>query len=246
MLEEFSLKGKVAVIAAGGQSWAGALARHLHGEGAKVVLATGDRDEINELTGTLPPEDVLGIPGNLTDEREIEGVAERAVARFGKIDILVNNFNLEVWKPLLEMTEKDWQQLLQANLTPAFLSCKAAGRYLVAQKSGSVINVISALAERGIPTGAAYCASIGAVLELTRSLALEWAASNVRVNAVGVGWKERPAAGEGKDIMLRYIPAQRRARAEDVVPLVGFLASDAASFLSGCIYTVDGGLMARA
>ena len=246
MLEEFSLKGKVAIIAAGGRSWTKELAQYLNGAGAKITVATSDRAKLDETAAALPGGDVLCIPADLTVAPEADSLVERTVGQFGKVDILVNNLNLEVWKSLLEMTEKEWHRVLQANVTSAFLSCKAAGKYMAAQKSGSIINIISGLAERGISTGAAYCASMGAVLELTRSLALEWAPLNVRVNAVGVGWTEKPVTGDGKDIMARYIPAQRRARAGDVVPLVGFLASDAASFLSGSIYTVDGGLMARA
>ena len=246
MLEEFRLDGGIAIIASCGSSWTKELALSLSEAGAKVVVATNDREKINEVTSALPEQDVLCIPTDLTSAGEVESMVKQTVSQFGKVDILVNNLNLEFWKPMLDMTEKEWHEVLQTNLTSAFLCSKAAGKQMVAQKAGSIINIVSGLAERGITNGTAYCASMGAVLELTRALALEWAKLNVRVNAVGVGWADKPVAKDEKDIVARYIPMQRRARAEDVAPLVGFLASKASSYLSGSTYIVDGGLMARA
>ena len=246
MLEEFSLEGNVAIITSCGYSWIKELALSLNQAGARVTVATNDRKKINEITSALPEPDVLGIPTDLTSAPEVESMVKRTVSQFGKVDILVNNLNLEFWKSLLDTTEKEWHEVLQTNLTSVFLCSKAAGKYMVAQKAGSIVNIVSGLAERGIPTGTAYCASMAAVLELTRALALEWAKLNVRVNAVGVGWADKPVSKDEKDIVARYIPMKRRARAEDVAPLVGFLASKASSYLSGSIYIVDGGLMARA
>ena len=246
MLEEFKLDGDVAIIASCGSSWTKELALSLSEAGAKVVVATSDREKLKEIASALPEQDVLCIPTDLTSAQEVEGMVKRTVSQFGKVDILVNNLNLEFWKPLLDMTEKEWHEVIQTNLTSAFLCSKAAGKYMVAQKAGSIVNIVSGLAERGITNGTAYCASMGAVLELTRALALEWAKLNIRVNAVGVGWTDKPVSRDEKDIVARYIPMKRRARAEDVTPLVGFLASKASSYLSGSIYIVDGGLMARA
>ena len=246
MPEEFSLEGNVAIITSCGYSWIKELALSLNQAGARVAVATNDLGKINEITSALPEQDVLCIPTNLTSAPEVESMVKRTISQFGKVDILVNNLNLEFWKPLLDMTEKEWHEVMQTNLTSAFLCSKAAGKYMVAQKAGSIVNIVSGLAERGIPNGTAYCASMAAVLELTRALALEWAKLNIRVNAVEVGWADKPIAKDEKDIVARYIPMQRRARAQDVTPLVAFLASKASSYLSGSAYIVDGGLMARA
>jgi NAD(P)-dependent dehydrogenase (short-subunit alcohol dehydrogenase family) len=246
MLEEFSLEGNVAIIASGGYSWTKELALSLNQAGARVTVATNDREKINEITAALPEQDVLCIPTDLTSAPEVESMVKRTVSRFGRVDALVNNLNLEFWKSLLDMTEKEWHEVIQTNLTSAFLCSKAVGKYMVAQKAGSIINIVSGLAERGVPNGTAYCASMAAVLELTRALALEWAQLNIRVNAVGIGWADKQVTKDEKDIVARYIPMQRRARAEDVTPLVEFLASKASSFMSGSLYIVDGGLMARA
>lgn len=245
-MEEYRLDGEVAILVSCGTGWTKELALYLNEAGARVTVATSDQEKTNEITKAIPEKDVLCILTDLTSAREVENMVAKTVSEFGKVDILVNNLNLEIWKPLLEMTEQEWHDVIQSNLTPAFLCSKAAGKHMVAQQSGSIVNVISGLAERGINNGTAYCASMGAVLELTRALALEWAQQNVRVNAVGIGWAEKPVAGDEKDIVARYIPTRRRARADDVIPLVGFLASKASSFMSGSYYVVDGGLMARA
>jgi NAD(P)-dependent dehydrogenase (short-subunit alcohol dehydrogenase family) len=246
MLEEFSLAGNVALIASCGRSWTAELALALTEAGAEVAVATDDPLKIAEVRAALKGKDILCISTEISDARQVEAALAQTVSRYGKVDILVNSLNLEVWKPVLEITEKDWSAVMQHNLTPAFLFSKAAGRYMVAQKAGSIVNIISGLAERGVPNGAAYCASLGGVLQLTRALALEWAPQNVRVNAIGVGWQEKPLAAGDKDILGRYIPSQRRARAGDVTPIAVFLASRASSYTSGCFYVVDGGLMARA
>ncbi|TET42505.1 MAG: SDR family oxidoreductase [Dehalococcoidia bacterium] len=247
MLEEFRVDGDVAIITGCGSSWLEELASSLAQAGAKVVLAAHEGEEMTKIALAMQHkgQEVLCIPTDLTCAQEIESMVEQTISRFGRIDILVNNLNLEYWKPLLDVPEKEWHQVIDANLTSAFLCAKEVGRHMVAQKAGSIINIVSGLAERGLPNGAAYCASMGGVLQLTRALALEWARQKVRVNAVGVGWMEKPFRETERDAVARYIPMRRRARPEDITPLVVFLASEASSYLSGNIYLTDGGLMAR-
>ena len=246
MLEEFSLAGNVAIVSSCGRSWTAELALALSEAGSAVVVVTDDQGKIAAVNAALQGRDFLCISADLTDDRQVEKAVAQTISRYGKVDVLVNSLNLEVWKPALEMTPADWSDVMGHNLTPAFLFSRAAGRRMVAQKKGSIVNIISGLAERGVPNGAAYCASLGGVLQLTRALALEWAAENVRVNAIGVGWQEKPLAANERDAMGRYIPSGRRARAGDVMPMAVFLASGASSYTSGCFYVVDGGLMARA
>jgi NAD(P)-dependent dehydrogenase (short-subunit alcohol dehydrogenase family) len=247
MLEEFRLDGDVAILTTCGSSWSEELALSLLQVGAKVVLGVHKAEEAGMITlaKQLEGQEVLSIRTDLTHTQEIESMVEQTISRFGRIDILINNLNLEFWKPLLDISKKEWYEVIDANLTSAFLCSKAVGRHMLKQKAGSIINIISGLAERGISNGAAYCASMGGVLQLTRALALEWARQNVRVNAIGVGWIEKPWVEAERDAVARYIPMRRRVRPEDVIPLVMYLASKASSYLSGNIYLVDGGLMAR-
>jgi NAD(P)-dependent dehydrogenase (short-subunit alcohol dehydrogenase family) len=246
MLENFKLNGKVAIITSADFSWVQDIALSLSEAGSRVIVAIDNREKANSLFSELNQKVDLSLFVNLSDSQEVEKLASRTISQFGKIDILINNLNREFWKPIFDISEEEWLDVIQNNLTSSFLCSKAIGKHLVAQKSGSIINIISGLAERGVPDGTAYCASIGGILELTRALALEWASKNVRVNALGIGWKDRPVSQNQKDIMARYIPLQRRTRPQDVIPLITLLASDGSSYMSGGFYIADGGLMARA
>jgi NAD(P)-dependent dehydrogenase (short-subunit alcohol dehydrogenase family) len=247
ILEEFRLEGNVAVLTGCGQSWPKSLGLALAEAGATVVTAgSGQKqiesgiEEIRELG-----RQATAIHTDLTSAREIQSMIDQAISQFGKIDILVNNLNLEFGKPFLEVTEGEWKRVIDANLTAVFLCSKAVGKHMVEQGAGKIVNIVTGGAERGLPNGTAYCASMGGVVQLTRALALEWARKNVRVNAVGVGWMENSFDGKQDDSVAHYVPMRRRGRPEDIAPLVVFLASNASSFLNGQIYFVDGGLMAR-
>ena len=247
VLNEFKLDGKVTIISACGRTLLKELTLSLAQAGAKVVLTAKDSEDLMQIVLTVQREgwEVVAIPTELTCAKEVQSMVDQVIQRFGRIDILINNLNLEYWKPFLDMSEKEWHQVIDANLTSTFLCSKAVGRYMTERKAGRIVNILSGLSERGLSNGAVYCASMGGMLQLTRALALEWASQNVRVNAIGVGWMEEPLIGEKKDVVGGYIPMGRRARPKDVTPLVLFLASEASSFLNGNIYLVDGGLMSR-
>jgi NAD(P)-dependent dehydrogenase (short-subunit alcohol dehydrogenase family) len=245
---EFSLKGKVAVVAAHGSSWLSELALSLAEAGAKVALTGPDEAAMRAAARAVQEVggEVVAIPANLARERDVARMVRQVLKDMGAVDVLINAFSVELWKPLLKITTTEWKHVCEANLTSNFLCTRHIGKHMTAQKKGSIVNVTSGLAQRGVQNGVAYCASMGGVLQMTRALALEWASLQVRVNGVGVGWMEEPAKKEGKDPLAGYIPMRRRAMAEDVIPLIIFLASEASSYLSGNIYMVDGGLMARA
>ncbi len=237
---------KVAVIAAFGCTWLEELVLSLVQAGARVVVAGAQREIANAvMLAQQAGGETVEIPANVAHHNGVQSMVSEAVSKFAKIDILVNCLNLELWKPLLNLTEQEMRQLLDSNLTSTFLCSQAVGKHMVEQKKGSIINIISGLAERELQNGSAYCASMGGILQLTRALALEWAQHNVRVNAIGVGWAEKLLAKGEKDMMARYIPMQRRARPEDITPLVVLLTSEGSSYLSENIYLVEGGLMAR-
>lgn len=247
ILEEFKLKGEVAILSGCGQSWLKNLSIALAQAGANVVVAGPGKEEIEIIAKEVRRlgRKSLSIPLNLASIQGIEAMTEQVVAQWGRIDILVNNYNLQFGKPFLEITDEEWKSVLEANLTSVFRCSKAVGKYMVKQKSGKIINIVSAAGERGLPNGAAYCASMGGVIQLTRALALEWARENVRVNAVGIGWMGNSIEEGQKDPLSHYIPMRRCGEPEDIAPLVLFLASEASSYLTGYVYFVDGGLMAR-
>jgi NAD(P)-dependent dehydrogenase (short-subunit alcohol dehydrogenase family) len=247
ILEEFKLEGDVAVLTGCGKSWVKDLALALAEAGASVVVTGSGKDiEIEVKEARNLQNRVIAISTDLTSTRDIQGMMRHILSQFGRIDILVNNLNLEFGKPFLKMNQRELKQVMGANLTSVFLLCKAFGKHMVDQKQGKIINIVPGAAVRGLVNGAAYCASMGGVIQLTRALALEWARENVRINAVGVGWMENAYGGIPEDAVARYIPMRRRGKPEDIASLIIFLASAASSYLSGNIYFVDGGLMARA
>jgi len=247
ILDEFKLEGDVALVTCCGQNWLSELVSALAEAGATVIVAGPDHESIDragerarEMGGTA-----FTIPMDLTNVADVQGMVEQILSKHGRLDILVNNLNLEFAKPFLEMTNGEWGTVIDANLTSLYNATRAAGRYMVEKGTGRIVNITSGLAQRGMINGSAYCSSMGGVLQLTRALALEWATKNVRVNAVGVGWLENAFSKEQKDPMRRYIPMRRCGRPDDILPMVLFLASGASSYLTGYIYLVDGGLMAR-
>jgi len=247
ILEEFKLEGNVAILTGCGHNWLKYLGLALAQAGATVVTAGPDQKQIESGIEEIRKLErkAMAIPTNLMSSREIQKMTDDTLSQFGRIDLLVNNLNLEFGKPFVEITEGEWKQVVDNNLTAIFLCSQAVGRHMVEQKGGKIINIVSGAAERGLPNGTAYCASMGGVVQLTRALALEWARKNVRVNAVGVGWMGNSFGGNKEDAVAHYIPVRRCARPEDIAPLIVFLASNASSYLSGQIYFVDGGLMSR-
>jgi len=247
MLERFELRDKVALVAGDGR-WRRPASLALAEFGADIVLVgkRPDRELVREV-------EALGrrgwsISGGAENAGDIEKLVSGILDERGKIDILVNCFDLEFFKPALEITEAEWLRVLQVNLNLVFYWCRAVGRHMVSRREGRIVNIASGLGERGLPHGAAYCAAKGAVIQITRALALEWARFNVRVNAVGPGWFEGRASGENvpSNPLARYVPVHRLGRPEEIGLLVVYLASDASSYVTGHTYFTDGGAMAHA
>jgi NAD(P)-dependent dehydrogenase (short-subunit alcohol dehydrogenase family) len=161
----------------------------------------------------------------------------------------VNNAQVEFGKPFTEVTLEEWEAVMATNVRSVFLFCREAGRQMLRQGKGRIVNIISGLAERGLWNSAAYCASQGAVLQLTRSLALEWAREGIRVNAIGTGWYslEEPSPEEAqKERLVRFIPLRRKGHPRDIAALLVYLASDSCDYTTGQPIYVDGGLMSHA
>ena len=249
--EQFSLKGKAAIVAGDG-GWSGAVALALAEAGADVALAgrsaTGElQDAVAKIQGM--GRKAVALAADLTSAAGAQSMVEGAVAGLGRVDILVNYQDLKFAKPLLEVTDEEWQRVMKDNLTLVFQTSRAVGRRLVEQKGGKVINIVSGLAERGMANCTAYCAAMGGVLQLTRALALEWAREGIRVNAIGTGWlsdEEISFEEAQKDPLVRYIPVKQKGKPMDLGGLVVYLASDASDYMTGHILFVDGGVMAHA
>lgn len=246
----FSLLDKLAVITGAsrgiGASIAGALAR----AGARVVLLGRDGVALSEVQRVIAES---GYPAStatldVTDVAQINLQFDRILQDFGPVDILINNAGVEQVSPSLAVTEAIWDRILDTNLKGAFFCAQAAARCMI--RGGSIVNVCSLTSEVGVSTAAPYGASKSGLAGLTRSLAVEWAAKGIRVNGIGPGYF-RTALTEAfyqdaswQQIMLPKIPLQRFGELDDLSGAAVFLSSDAASYITGQILYVDGGLLA--
>ncbi|HYY07399.1 MAG TPA: 3-oxoacyl-ACP reductase family protein [Actinomycetota bacterium] len=249
----FDVRGQVALVTGASRGIGRDLVVALVAAGARVVAgvrtegaAEGVVAEVAEGGG-----DAAEVRIDLTDRSSIEHGVEAAVERFGRLDILVNNAGLGTNHDALDATEEEWDELFAVNVRGLFFACQSAGRRMVAQRHGRIVNMASQAGLVGIPRHAAYSASKGAVIALTRVLALEWAPFGVTVNSVAPTFIRTPGTAERLDDpafladVLERIPAGRVGTTSDVAGAVLYLASPAASLVTGSVLVVDGGWTAR-
>lgn len=244
---EWNLSGKRALITADSREWTPYLAGALAEFGADVAIAGWETEHITKAVQEVKAHGrhALEITTDLNVGERVKEAVANVVDLWGGLDILVNNAQAQFAKPFLDVSEKEWDSLMGYNLRSAFLLCKEAGQQMISQGSGRIINIISGLAERGLWNSVAYCASQGAMLQLTRALGLEWAHSGIRVNAIAAGWiatQEHP----DNDALAKFIPMRRLGHPRELAPLLVYLASDACDFVTGQSVFVDGGAAAHA
>ncbi|MCX2727929.1 3-oxoacyl-ACP reductase FabG [Thermomicrobium sp. 4228-Ro] len=249
-LLDWRLDGKVALVtgASSGLGYASALA--LAEAGADVAVAGRSLDRLAAVCQAIEARGRQAYPVavDVRDVVQIRRMADEVYDRFGHIDILVNSAGLNIPQPALEVTEDAWDTIMETNAKGLFFCCQAVGRYMVAQRAGRIVNIGSTMGLVGMADRAAYCASKGAVSQLTKVLAIEWAPYNVTVNAVAPTFVETPLTRPYferipgfREEVLRRIPFGRLATPEEVAAAVVFLASDAASMITGVTLPVDGG-----
>ena len=250
LLEEFSLHGKVAIVAGNGDSLTPFLAEALAEAGSRVFVVAQNQSLVDDVARRVSEcgGEALGTVCDSTSEGAVISALKKMTAQWGRVDILVNSFRTEFAKPFGRVSLAEIEAVMQRNVSTVFLLCRLVGEKMLHQGGGRIVNIISGLAERGLWNSAAYCASQGAVLQLTRALALEWGRHNIRVNAIGTGWfstEDIPPQEAQKELLVRYTPLRRKGHPRDIGPLLVFLASDACDFTTGQPIYVDGGLMAH-
>lgn len=234
------------VVTGGGRGIGRAVALGFAREGARVALLSRTEAQVRSVSAEVAElgGEGLALPCDVSDEDAVERAAGSVLDAFGGVDVVVNAAGVFALAPTTEQDLAGARTLLETNVIGTFLSCRAFGARLLAQGSGKIVNFASLLSFTAFPERALYAASKGGVLQLTRSLGVEWAARGVNVNAVAPGMVriETPhPAALAEDAITARIPAGRRGRPEDIVGPVKFLASEAAEYIYGQTIVVDGG-----
>lgn len=253
MYPNFDLTGKVAVITGASKGIGFGLAKALAHAGAKVAVTARDREQLDQLVSEIRADggDAAAFTLDVRNVKEIDSVMHQVQAHFGSLDILVNNAGLGDNHPAVDVTEEDWDNMMDVNLKGLFFCCQSAGKMMLAQGYGKIINMSSQASVVGIVDHAVYCASKGGVNQLTKVLALEWSATGVNVNAVGPTFTYTPGTAERLDDpdylegVLDRIPIRRVADIRDVAGAVIYLASPASDMVTGVTLMVDGGWTAQ-
>jgi len=249
---KLELNGKVAVVV-GGTSGIGRAIAHGFAEAGADVIPTSRRAEQVETTAREIEQlgrRSLRVTSDVSDRESLESVLSEAVQAFGRVDILVNSAGRTKRAPTIDFPEEDWNAILDTNLTGTLRACQVFGKQMLKQESGSIINIASLSTFVALYEVAAYSASKAAVGSLTKSLALEWSSRGVRVNAIAPGvfrtalnQKLLDETERGHEFRLRT-PMKRFGNVEELAGAAIFLASDAASFVTGEVLVVDGGFLA--
>lgn len=252
ILDSFRLTGKNALVTGSSRGMGAAIALSLAQAGANVALHAS-RSVPHEVTQSIAEIGVryATLTADLSNPEHAAKLINETVAALGSIDILVNNAGITRRSPALNFSAIDWDDVIATNLTSVFRLCQFAGRSMLERGSGKIINIASLLSFQGGVTVPAYAAAKGAVAQITKALANEWAARNVQVNAIAPGYMatELTEALQNDPIrsrqILERIPAGRWGTPHDVAGTAVFLASPASDYINGHILAVDGGWLAR-
>ncbi len=251
-METFDLSGRIAMVTGGNRGIGLGIARGLAVAGATVVIVNRKAAEGQSAAESLKKEGLsaVAIPADVCDTSSIATLLTKVVRDFEKIDVLVNNAGVVVRKPPEEISEEDWDYVMDTNLKAVFFCCQLVGREMLRNKRGKIINISSNVSHRLQPIRSVYATSKAGVNHLTRALAQEWAKYNINVNVIAPSvtitdmnrkyyLEDHPEALEEH---LRLTPRGRVAYPEDYVGAAVFLASDASDYVTGQILYVDGGV----
>ena len=240
-----NFENKTVIITGSGRGIGRSIAEKFAALGARVVISDLDQQQVEQVAGEIG-NGAIGIAANVTSGEDIENLFNQAKEKFGKIDIVVNNAGVTRDTLMIRMDEKDWDMVLDINLKGSFLVTKTAAKIMMKQRFGRIINISSIVGIDGNAGQANYSASKAGILGLTKSAAKELAARGITVNAVAPGFIATDMTGvlseQAKSAFLDKVLIKRPGSPEDVASAVLFLASDEASYITGQVLAVDGGL----
>jgi 3-oxoacyl-[acyl-carrier protein] reductase len=242
------LDGKVAIVTGGSRGIGAAIATLLAEHGAAVVVSARDADRLQRAVRELEERgaSALGVVADAGKREDADRLVEAARARFGRLDLLVNNAGITRDGLLIRMKDDDWDRVLDTNLRGAFLMTRAVAKVMVRQRSGRVVNIASAAGAMGNPGQTNYSAAKAGLIGFTKATARELAHWGILVNAVAPGLIETDMAAaippEAREALLAQVPLKRIGSAREVAEMVGFLAGDGAAYVTGQVFHVNGGL----
>jgi 2-deoxy-D-gluconate 3-dehydrogenase len=243
---DFELEGKIAIVTGASRGLGRAAATELIGQGVRVLAVARSLDELKELE-SLAPENVLARQCDMHDTEDVAKLPGEAIDAFRGLDIVVNNAGIAPAGRFLEQDEQVWNDVMAVNVTAPATLTRAAGKHLIGQGSGKIINIASTSGILGKAMLVAYSASKGALLQFTKALSAEWASQGVQVNAIAPGafaTDAQRAVLDSPDMLerrLRKIPVRRMGESEEIGPLICYLASAKSDFVTGSVFVIDGG-----
>ncbi len=248
-MELFELRGQVALVTGASKGLGRSMSMALAEAGADVVMVARGPVKLAEAEKEVADMGVrtLAIAADVTVAEDVEKMVGQALAKFGKIDILVNNVGTFVGRPVVESTTDEWYDMINTNLTTTYLCCRAVGKHMIERKRGKVVNMAAAMGAFGARNASAYCASKGGVIQLTRALAVEWAKYGITVNSIAPGTMETEITSKMlEDPKVRKavegtIPMNRVGYPSDLAGAVIFLSASGSDYITGQTMFVDGG-----